>query len=190
MTGQIVPDQQQAQWRQFVRQGEANRQTRLPRLPHTAVLLAIERRGDGRQRRHDLGQPRLQPGMHDRVRAAGHRLEPHLPACGMEQRQHLGRTATHILVGLPRRLALRPPAGAGMRHGLEGAGLVRTPDRQTERSTKRVRPLDQGFFPSASGSWTTTGPPRLRLRKTTPVSHQVRLCCQLRPAACSVFQIV
>jgi len=77
-----------------------------------------------------------------------------------------------------------------MRHGLEGASLVLTPHRQAERGTKRVGPLDQSFFPSASGSRTITGPPRLRLRKTTPVWHQVRLCCQLRPAACSVFQIV
>src|SRR5919202_4403419 len=40
VAGEIVPDQQQAQWPQLVRQGEAHRQILLPRLPETAVLVA------------------------------------------------------------------------------------------------------------------------------------------------------
>jgi hypothetical protein len=50
--------------------------------------------------------------------------------------------------------------------------------------------LDRLFFAAASGSVTATGPPRPRLRRTTPVSHHVRLLCRLSPAAWSVCRIV
>src|SRR3954471_12043676 len=76
-----------------------------------------------------------------------------------------------------------------MRHGLKGAGLVLTPDREPKLGAERVGLLDQLFFAAASGSRTRTTP-CLRWRITTPVSHQVRLFCQLRPASCSVRPIV
>src|SRR5947209_5393406 len=86
--------------------------------------------------------------------------------------------------------ALRPPAAARMRHGLEGAGLVLAPDRQPHPSPQLVGVLDQLFFAAASGSVTVTGPPRPRRRRTTPVSHHVRVFCRLSPAAWSVCQSV
>src|SRR5215210_6691353 len=76
-----------------------------------------------------------------------------------------------------------------MRHCLERSGFVFAPDRQIHGGAERIGPLDQLFFATASGSLTITAP-RLRLRTTTPVSHQLRLFCQLRPAWCSTCQIV
>src|SRR4051794_16616417 len=76
-----------------------------------------------------------------------------------------------------------------MRHGLEGAGLVLAPDRQPHPSPQLVGVLDQLFFAAASGSVTVTGPPRPRRRRTTPVSHHVRVFCPLSPAAWSVCRI-
>src|SRR3954449_1659240 len=107
----------------------------------------------------------------------------------MEQGQDLGRAAAAVFVRLRRRLAARPPRHTGMRHGLEGAGLVLTPDREPKLGAEHVGSLDQPLFTAASGSLTRTTP-CLRLRITTPVSHQVRLFCQLRPASCRVRQIV
>src|SRR3954462_14501076 len=76
-----------------------------------------------------------------------------------------------------------------MRHGLKGARLVLAPDRQPKLCAQRVSLLDQPLFTAASGSTPVTGP-CLRRRVTTPVWHQVRLFCQLRPASCSGRQIV
>src|SRR3954468_23813048 len=76
-----------------------------------------------------------------------------------------------------------------MRHGLKGAGLVLTPDREAKLGAERVGLLDQLFFAAASGSLTRTTP-GLRWRIATPVWHQVRLFCQLKPASCRVRQIV
>src|SRR4051794_31284590 len=53
-----------------------------------------------------------------------------------------------------------------------------------------ISPLDQPLFTAASGSVMLTKPPCLRLRITTPVSHQVRLFCQPKPAACRIRPIV
>jgi hypothetical protein len=87
-------------------------------------------------------------------------------------------------------MALRAPTAARVRHRLEGPGLVLAPDRQAEGGAERVGPLDQPLLAAASGSVTATRPSCLRLRTTTPVSHQVRLLCQPKPAACSVRPIV
>ena len=76
-----------------------------------------------------------------------------------------------------------------MRHRLERAGLVLTPDREPKLRPQRVGLLNQLFLARASGSLTRTTP-CLRRRVATPVWHQVRLFCQLSPAACSVRQIV
>src|SRR3954452_19644160 len=107
----------------------------------------------------------------------------------MEQGQDLGCAAPDVFVRLEGGLAARPPRHTGMRHGLEGAGLVLTPDREPKLRPQRVGLLDQLFLAIASGSLTRTTP-GLRWRITTPVSHQVRPFCQLRPPACKVRQIV
>src|SRR5215217_7556768 len=107
----------------------------------------------------------------------------------MEQGQDLGRAAADVFVRLLGRVLARLPGYSGMRHGLKGTGLVLTPDREPKLCAQRVSLLDQPFLAIASGSLTLTTP-CLRWRITTPVSHQVRLFCQLSPASCSVRQIV
>ena len=108
----------------------------------------------------------------------------------MEQGQDLGRAAPDVFVRLGRRSPSRLPRHTGMRHGLKGTGLVLTPDREPKLRPQRVGLLDQLFFATASGSLTRTTP-CLRWRITTPVSHQVRLFCQLRPprARCALGRI-
>src|SRR3954470_3437264 len=76
----------------------------------------------------------------------------------MEQGQDLGRAAADVFMRLRRRLAARPPRHTGMRHGLEGAGLVLTPDREPKLRPQRVGLLDQLFLAIASGSLTRTTP--------------------------------
>ena len=107
----------------------------------------------------------------------------------MEQGQDLGCAAADVLVRLLCRVFARLPRHPGMWHGLKGTGLVLAPDRQPKLGAQRVGLLDQLFFAAASGSLTRTTP-CLRWRIATPVSHQVRLFCQLSPAACRVRQIV
>ena len=107
----------------------------------------------------------------------------------MKQGQDLGCAAAHVFVRLGGRSPSWLPRHAGMRHGLKWPGLVLTPDREPKLCTKRVGLLDQLFFAAASGSLTRTTP-CLRWRIATPVSHQVRLFCQLSPASCRVRQIV
>src|SRR5215217_355623 len=107
----------------------------------------------------------------------------------MKQGQDLGCAATDVLVRLEGGLAARLPRHPGMWHSLKRPRLVLAPDRQPKLGPQRVGLLDQLFFAAASESLTRTTP-CLRCRITTPVSHQVRLFCQLRPAACRVRQIV
>src|SRR3954466_7910058 len=107
----------------------------------------------------------------------------------MEQGQDLSRAAPDVFVRLLGRVFARLPRHAGMRHGLKRPRLVLTPDREPKLCAQRVGLLNQLFLAIASGSLTRTTP-CLRWRIATPVSHQVRLVCQLRPAACSVRQIV
>src|SRR3954452_9818963 len=107
----------------------------------------------------------------------------------MEQGQDLGRAAADVFVRLLGRVVARLPGYAGMRHGLKRPRLVLTPDRQPKLGAEHVGSLAQPLFTAASGSLTRTTP-CLRLRITTPVSHQVRLFCQLSPAACRVRQTV
>src|SRR5215211_1145714 len=124
--------------------------------------------------------------MQDRVGAASDRLKLDLSGRRMEQGQGLAGAAPDILVRPDGRVTLRPPAAAGLRHGLEGTGLVRAPNRQAEGRAERVGPLDQPLFAVASGSMTVTRPACLRLRTTTPVSHRLRPFRQPKPAACGV----
>src|SRR3954467_3139665 len=107
----------------------------------------------------------------------------------MEQGQDLSRAAPDVFVRLLGRVFARLPRHAGMRHGLKRPRLVLTPDREPKLRAQRVGLLDQLFLAIASGSLTRTTP-CLRLRLTTPVSHQVRLVCPLRPAAWSGRQNV
>src|SRR5215213_8055121 len=107
----------------------------------------------------------------------------------MEQGQDLGCAAPDVFVRLEGRSPSWLPRHPGVRHGLKGAGLVLAPDRDPKLGAQRGGLLDQLFWARASGSRTRTTP-CLRLRITTPVSHQVRLFCQLRPLACSVRPIV
>src|SRR5215216_6106348 len=107
----------------------------------------------------------------------------------MEQGQDLGCAAADVFVRLEGGLAARLPRHTRMRHRLERAGLVLAPDREPKLRAQRVGLLNQLFWAAASGSLTRTTP-CLRWRVATPVSHQVRLFCQLRPPACSVRQIV
>src|SRR3954451_11714577 len=107
----------------------------------------------------------------------------------MKQGQDLGRAAPDVFVRVLGRVVARLPGCARMRHGLKRPRLVLTPDREPKLRAQRVGLLDQLFLARASGSRTRTTP-RLRWRIATPVSHQVRLFCQLRPASCRVRQIV
>src|SRR3954453_12004028 len=107
----------------------------------------------------------------------------------MKQGQDPGCAAADVLVRLLCRVFARLPRHPGMRHGLEGAGLILAPDREPKLRPQRVGLLDQLFLAVVSGSLTRTTP-CLRVRIATPVSHQVRLFCQLRPPACKVRQIV
>src|SRR3982751_1158255 len=184
VAGEVVPYQEQAQRRQFGGQGEAFRQAILPSLPGAAGHRGIGRRGERRHRRQDPLEPLLEPAMQDRVGAAADRLEVHLARGRMEQGQDLAGAAPDILVRPGRGAALRLPTAARLRHRLEQTSLVLTPDRQAKRGAERVGPLDQPLFAAASGSVTVIGPVYLRLRTTTPVSHQLRPFCQLYPAAC------
>src|SRR5918911_4204245 len=102
----------------------------------------------------------------------------------MEQGQDLGRAAADIFVRLRGGLAVWSPTATRVRHRLERAGLVRASHRQAKVGALGVGPLDQPLFAAASKSVMLTGPACLRLRTTTPVSHQVRLFCQPKPAAC------
>src|SRR3954454_21066940 len=107
----------------------------------------------------------------------------------MEQGEDLGGAAADVFVRLRRRSPSRLPRHTRMRHRLERAGLVLAPDREPKLRSQRGGLLNQLFLAIASGSLTRTTP-CLRVRITTPVSHQVRLFCQLRPPACKVRQIV
>src|SRR5215213_11418906 len=107
----------------------------------------------------------------------------------MKQGQDLGRATADVFVRLLGRSPSWLPRRARMRHGLKGASFVLAPDRQPKLRAKRVGLLDQLFFAAASGSLTRTTP-CLRWRIPPPVSHQVRLFCQLSPASCRVRQIV
>jgi hypothetical protein len=117
--------------------------------------------------------------MQDRVGATADWLEVNLSTGGMEQGQDLAGAAPDILVRQGRGVALRSPTAARVRYRLEWTGFVLAPNRQAKSGTERVGVLDQPLFAAASGSMTVTRPACLRLRTTTPVSHQLRPFCQL-----------
>ena len=96
---------------------------------------------------------------------------------------------TNVFMRIPSRLTGGLPVHAWLGDRLVRAGFVHAPHGQTHAFPLGVGLLDQPFFALASGSWTLTSP-RLRLRTTSPVWHQVRSRCQLIPASCSTAQIV
>jgi hypothetical protein len=132
VAGQVVPHEQQAQWRQVGGQGEAFRQAVLPSLPGAAGQCDIGRRGRRGQRCQDCRQPLLEPAMQDRIGAAADRLEVKLARRRMEQGQDLAGATPDILVRPGCGLALRSPTAARLRYRLERASLVLAPDRQAE----------------------------------------------------------
>lgn len=107
----------------------------------------------------------------------------------MEQRQDLARATPDVFMRSRNGPAFRRPALSRMRHRLERTRLVLAPDLQAQGGAESVGLFDQPLFTAASGS-VTIAVPCLRLRATTPVSHQVRFFCQLRPDAWRVRPIV
>src|SRR3954453_6510775 len=107
----------------------------------------------------------------------------------MKQGQDLGWAAADVFVRLLCRSPSWLPRHAGLWQGLERPRLVLTPNGQPQLGAPCVGLLDQLFLAVVSGSLTRTTP-CLRVRITTPVSHQVRLFCRLRPPACKGRQIV
>ena len=101
-------------------------------------------------------------------------MNAHLPGTRVKQSQHLGRARTEVFVRLFRWLTFRLPTRTGLWDRLEGTCFVLAPDLQTQLPAQHVGVLDQFFLASVSGSVTVTIP-ALRLRRTVPVRHQVRL---------------
>src|SRR4051794_6510762 len=185
VAAQVVEDQEHPEGWQAIRQGERDREPRLPALPGGAALgLALGRRlGQGREDRGQLG---LQPRVQDRVGGARDALDPDPPRGRVEQGQQLGRPVADVLVGVAGRAGRRSPLRAGLRDRLVRPGLVLGPDRNLGLG---VRLFDQPLFTVASGSWTSTSP-CLRRRLASPVWHHDRSRCQLRSASCSTHQMV
>src|SRR5207253_42974 len=100
VTGQIVPDQNQAEWRQrrarvVSQPGRPLRSCRALRSLHWYLWQLSE------QLKHFT----LQPGMQHDVRRVGHALSAHLAGRRAEQRQQFGRATTNVLVRLVDRLS-------------------------------------------------------------------------------------
>lgn len=122
VSGQVVPDEDGPQGRQ--RPGGFVAQPGVP-CPQLRVGRVAGRRwqlGQG-SAQHPEGT-RLQPGMEHRIGGAGHRLGPQGAGAGAEEREELGRAFAQILMGLPERVSLRCPGGAGLRLGLIGSCFV------------------------------------------------------------------
>src|ERR1051326_2999634 len=108
----------------------------------------------------------------------------------MKQRQHLGRPVAPVLVRQFARFATLLPTITSYRLGLERTGFILSPDSKSKLRPFHVGALDQLFFASASTSTTVTTSPFLRLRFEVPVSHQLRVRGQLKPASSMTARIV
>ncbi len=194
VTGELVPHQQHPQRRERLGQGAAQRQALLPHACHSARVAAgsLGPAPAGNAATISATVSFSQPCRTMFVQRAAGWLNAHLPRRRMEQGQDLERAPADVLMRLRRGPALRPSAAAGMGNGLKGPGLVLAPDRQPRPGIELVEARSISFFfAAASPSLTATVPPPcLPLRMTTPVEHQVRRRCQLRPAAWSVCQMV
>jgi len=185
VAGQVVEDQQQAQGRQAVGQGEGDGEPGLPAFPgRTTLGLGLDRRL--RQRREDRRQFGLQPGVQHRVGGARHPLDADRPGRWVEQGQQLGGAVAEGLVGRAGRAGRRPPVCSRLGDRLVRPGLILGPDRQLGLG---IRVLDQPPFAVASGAWTSTSP-TLRRRFASPVWHHDRSRCPLRSASGRTHQMV
>jgi len=134
---EVVEHQEQAHWREFVREGEGTLEARLPRRPGDPVRLGHESRG-ARERGKDGGELPLEPRVEHRVGATGHPRDPDRAAGWVEQGQQLGRAVAHVLVRLLRGLPDGLPTAAGIRHGLERPRLILAPHGQPQRLAQPV----------------------------------------------------
>src|SRR5712692_2749219 len=185
MARQAIPDQQHPQ-----------RRILLIVVRRLRVVVPIDPPPPDRRRarsrralRQDRRQLLLQPRMQHRVGRVLDRLGPHVAGGWPQERQQLHRAAADVLVGSAGGLAFGLPGLARLGNRLVGTTFVLGPDRQSESFPYFVCLLDEPLFWSASGSTTVTTP-SLRLRTATPVSHQVRLSCQVKPASCSTCTTV
>jgi len=160
--GQIVPDEQEPQRRQWLarRMAEPGR----PLAQRRPVL----RRRHGRAPVQDLRGLALEPGMAHRIRHVRRPLRPDLARRRAEEGQQLDRPAAHVLVRLahrhPRRLPARPgvvatnsSAAATQLGGRHGADRLGSEGHVPARRGTEVRPgvarvsLDQGLDAAAPG---------------------------------------
>ena len=169
MASQIVPDQDQAEGRQW-QVGEMSQPGR-PLSCRREVRLV---HGPFREFFQELEQFVLQPGVQHRIGCAGHALGPDLASGRTEQGQQLGRAPTDVLVRLAHRVAFRLPGLPWLWDGLVRAGLILAPQPDAGRFGDVIGQVDQPLFCSVAGSTTVTTP-ALRLRCAVPVGHQVRV---------------
>src|SRR5450755_94586 len=116
--------------------------------------------------------------MQDRIGAISHPFDPHLTSRRMQQGEHFGSAVADVLMWLPNGFPFGLPATARIGDGLIWPCLILIPHRQSQAFSLLMRAFNQFFFATVSTSLTVTTP-LLRLRLTVPVSHQVRLFCQL-----------
>ena len=99
---------------------------------------------------------------------AGDAFHPHLPGDRVKEGQQFGGALPKILMRLALGLTRWAPVMTRIRDCLIGTGFIFAPHRQTQDLRNPIRPFNQLFFASASGSITVTTP-ALRLRSTCPV---------------------
>jgi len=185
VAGEVIPDEQHAEWGQVLWQGDPDRESFLPALPPPAVLIGREHLRLG-QCCQDGGQFRFEPGMEHGIGGVPYSFHPHLTAGRPEERELLGRPCPDVLMRVTHRLSGRMPVSAGIGQRPVGPRFVLGPHRQLVLG---VRCLDQVFFATASGSVTVTVP-LFRVRTALPISHQLRSLVQANPASCRTHQMV
>jgi hypothetical protein len=127
--------------------------------------------------------------MQNQIGAAGHAFDTHVAARRVKKGQQLGGAIAHILVRLADGLSTGLPTGSWIRASLIGSGLILRPNGQSQPFAQLIGAFDQLFLAVVSASLTVTWPP-LRLRSACPVSHQLRDCCQLKPASRKTVRMV
>src|SRR3990170_879497 len=185
VASQIVPDEQHPQGRQQLIVQKRCRAI-VPIRPAAAYCRCAGCWWAGpKDRRQLLLEPRVQ----DRVTTRLHRLGAQFTGRGPKEREQLHGAPTNVLVRPPCRLAFRLPGRPGLRNHLVRPSFILGPDRKPECFPYLVCLLNEPLFCVAAGSSTRTTP-SLRLRRATPVSHQVRSSCQVKPASCKTHRIV
>ena len=184
MSGQIVPDQNQAEWWQ--------RHVWHMSQPGCPVRCSVKLGRVGRslgQSGQDVEQLMLEPGVQDDIWSPGDTFGTYLARRRPEQRQQFGGATTDVLVRLRVGVSLRLPGLTGLRNRLIRTSLVLAPQRDAHLFGDVIGQVDQPLFFSVSGSTTVTTPD-LRLRWAVPVGHQVRVRWKELPASCSTRRIV